>query len=136
MLKRLRVCSAGAVAVVTALVLPVLLGFTSLGIEVGHWYLGQRIMQGAADAAAISATAQYIADANAGNSNSTTYQTVGVSYASLNGYTIPTSNVCLVTSSGNNCSSVLALDSRPIVCASPPCIVVEITQNTGQWLTT
>src|SRR6516165_6571873 len=36
-------CSAGAVAVVTALVLPVSLGFTSLGIEVGHWYLGQRL---------------------------------------------------------------------------------------------
>jgi Flp pilus assembly protein TadG len=129
-------CARGAVAVITAFALPVLLGFTSLGIEVGHWYLGQRIMQGAADAAAISATAQYIADAIAGNSSSTTYQTVGVSYASLNGYTIPTSNVCLVTSSGNNCSSVLALDSRPIVCASPPCIVVEITQNTAQWLTT
>jgi Flp pilus assembly protein TadG len=129
-------CQRGAVAIITAFALPVFLGFTSLGIEVGHWYLGQRIMQGAADAAAISATVQYIADVIAGNSNSTTYQTVGVSYASVNGYTIPTSNVCLVSSSGNNCSSVLALDSRPIVCASPPCIVVEITQNTAQWLTT
>src|SRR5262249_55410469 len=60
-------CSAGAVAVVTALVMPLLLGFTSLGIEVGHWYLGQRTMQGAADAAAISAAAQWIADQGAGN---------------------------------------------------------------------
>ena len=133
---RFLTCPRGAVAIITAFALPVLLGFASLGIEVGHWYLGQRTMQGAADAAAISATAQYIADANAGNSSSTTYQTVGVAYASLNGYTIPTSNVCLVSSSGNNCFSVLALDSRPIVCASPPCIVVEITQNTAQWLTT
>ena len=48
-------CSSGAVAAMTALVLPVLLGFTSLGVEVGHWYLGLRQMQGAADAAAISA---------------------------------------------------------------------------------
>src|SRR2546423_12696229 len=50
-----RKCSAGVVAVVTAMVLPLLLGFTSLGVEVGHWYLAQRQMQGAADAAAISA---------------------------------------------------------------------------------
>src|SRR5215470_4410302 len=134
--RSLRTCSAGAVAVMTALVLPVLLGFTSLGVEVGHWYLSQRIMQGAADAAAISAAAQWIADQTAGNTSSTTYQTVGVSYASYNGYTIPTSNVCLVSTSGNNCGPVLALDSRAIVCASPPCVVVEITQNTALWPTT
>jgi Flp pilus assembly protein TadG len=35
-----RAFSAGVVAVVTAMVLPLLLGFTSLGVEVGHWYLG------------------------------------------------------------------------------------------------
>jgi hypothetical protein len=43
--------------------------------------------------------------------------------------------VCVYQSDGD-CSSILALDSRSIVCASPPCIVVEITQNTAQWLTT
>jgi Flp pilus assembly protein TadG len=133
--KRFWKCSAGAIAVTTALVLPVLLGMASLGTEVGHWYFGQREMQGAADAAAISAAAQYIADYPT-NPNSTTYQTVGVNYASTNGFTIPTANVCLVTSSGNNCSTVLSLDSRALVCANPPCVVVEITQNTGIWLTT
>jgi Flp pilus assembly protein TadG len=134
--RSLRTCSAGAVAVMTALTLPVLLGFTSLGIEVGHWYLTQRVMQGAADASAISAAAQWIADQEAGSTSSTTYQTVGVNFASYNGYTIPTSNVCLVSSSGNNCASVLALDPRSIVCTSPPCVVVEITQNTALWPTT
>jgi Flp pilus assembly protein TadG len=129
--------SAGAVAAMTALVLPVLLGFTSLGVEVGHWYLGQREMQGAADAAAISAAAQYIADQKAGNTTSTAYQTVGVSYASINGYAIPTSNVCLVpASAADNCGTVRFLDSRPIVCKAGPCVVVEITQNTANWLTT
>ena len=44
-------CTAGTVAVATALVLPLLLGFGSLGIEVGHWYLMQRQMQGAAEIA-------------------------------------------------------------------------------------
>ena len=119
-----------------ALVLPVLLGFTSLGVEVGHWYLGQRQMQGAADAAAISAAAQYIADYPT-NPNSLTYQTVGASYASTNGYTISTANVCLVPASGSdNCGTVRSLDSRPIVCAKGPCVVVEITQNTANWLST
>src|ERR1700758_791524 len=102
MLKRLRVCTAGAVAVVTAMVLPALLGFTSLGVEVGHWYLVQREMQGAADAASISAAAQWIVDQAAGATSSTTYQTVGESYASYNGFTIPLDNTCLFSSSGNN----------------------------------
>jgi Flp pilus assembly protein TadG len=128
-------CSAGAVAVVTALVLPLLLGFTSLGVEVGHWYLVQREMQGAADAAAISASAQYITDQVAGNTPGT-YQTVGQSYASTNGFIIPTSNVCLVTLSGDNCDTVRSLDSRSIICSAPPCIVAEITQDTGLWTTT
>jgi Flp pilus assembly protein TadG len=118
------------------MVLPLLLGFTSLGVEVGHWYLAQRQMQGAADAAAISAAAQYIADYNARNVASLTYQTVGVNYASLNGFTIPSANVCLVISSGDNCSPVLSLDSRPIICSHKPCVVVEITQNTALWPTT
>jgi Flp pilus assembly protein TadG len=131
-------CSTGAVAVVTALVIPVLLGFTSLGIEVGHWYLGQREMQGAADAAAISAAAQWIADQKAGNTSSTTYQTVGVSYASYHGFTISTANVCLLSSSGDNCSTVRSLDSRSILCDTTQytCVAVEITQNTANWLTT
>jgi hypothetical protein len=136
----LRRCSAGAVAVVTALVMPVLLGFSSLGIEVGHWYLSQRQMQGAADAAAISAAAQYIADFPT-NPNSTSYQPVGVSYASLNGFTIPTANVCLISSSSDNCGIVRSLDTRPTPsqCGTPTqpvCVVVEITQNTATWLTT
>jgi hypothetical protein len=129
-------CSSGAVAVVTALVLPLLLGFTSLGVEVGHWYLSQRQMQGAADAAAISAAAQYIQDQNAGNTLSTAYQATGQHYAGLNGFAIPIANTCLVTSSGDNCGPVRTLDPRAIVCGTPPCIVVEISQNTMQWLTT
>jgi Flp pilus assembly protein TadG len=134
--KRFWKCSAGTVAAMTALVLPLLLGATSLGVEVGHWYLGVRQMQGAADAAAISAAAQYIADYPT-NPVSLTYQTVGVNYALTNGYAIPTTNVCLVPLAGaDNCGTVRALDARPIVCSAGPCVVVEITQNTANWLTT
>jgi len=132
----------GAVGLVTAFVLPVLLGFTSLGAEVGHWYLTQRHMQGAADAGAISAAAQYIADQVAGNTTSTTYQQSGQHYAGLNGFTIPIANTCLVTATGDNCGPVRALDTRQINCFIPPappataCVVVEITQGTFQWLST
>src|SRR3954447_4520049 len=99
----LRSCRKGAIAVVTAVALPLLLGFTSLGVEVGHWYLAERQMQGAADAAAISAATQYIQDQVAGNTGSTTYQSTGQHYASLNGFSIPIGNTCLVTLSGDNC---------------------------------
>ena len=136
-IERFRTATAGAVAVVTAIVVPVLLGLTSLGVEAGHWYFDQRLMQGAADASAISAAAQFIADYNAGNTNSTTYQTVGVSYASYNGFTITTPDVCLWWSaSNNNCSTITTVDTRAFVCGAPPCIAVEITQNTAQWATT
>ena len=95
-----RKCSGGAVGLVAALVVPVLIGFTSLGVEVGHWYLIERVMQGAADAAAISATAQYVKDYNSGNQTSTTYKTVGQNYARVNGFSIPLANVCLVDPNG------------------------------------
>jgi hypothetical protein len=55
-----------------------MLMFGSLGVEVGHWYLTSRQMQGAADAAAISAAAAYIAGEQ--------YQQVGYTYASKNGF--------------------------------------------------
>jgi len=138
-MKRFLRSSSGAVAVVTAFVLPLLIGFGSLGIEVGHWYLLQREMQGAADAAAISAAAQYLQDTIAGNTASTTYQTTGQHYAGLNGFSIPVANTCLVTASGDNCGPVRALDTRQINCFMPAataCVVVEITQDTFQWLST
>jgi Flp pilus assembly protein TadG len=127
----------GVVLPLMAISLPVLIGFASLGVEVGHWYLMQREMQGAADAAAISTAAQYIADYPT-NPSSTTYQTVGRSYASTNGFTIPVSNVCLVTSSGDNCGTVRSLDSRAITCAIGSttlfCVVVEITNTPSAML--
>src|SRR5438309_11299648 len=79
MLRRFLSASRGTVAVLTGITLPILFGFTSLGVEVGNWYLVQREMQGASDAAAISAAASF----SAGES---TYQTVGYTFASTNGF--------------------------------------------------
>jgi hypothetical protein len=126
MMRDLRTCSAGAVAVITAMVLPVLISFTSLGVEVGNWYRVRHAMQGAADAAAISAAAQYIQDYNAQQSGSLAYQTVGQTYAGLNGFPINPSNICLVTASGNNCSN------PPSCPSSKVCVVADISQAQTQ----
>jgi Flp pilus assembly protein TadG len=91
-LHRFRRCDSGSIAIVSAIVLPVLVGFASLGIEAGNWYRVGRAMQGAADAAAMSAAASYLA----GESN---YTTVGATYGTLNGFT--TGNPCGATSPCN-----------------------------------
>jgi uncharacterized membrane protein len=49
------------VAVAVAILLPVLIGFAGLGVEVGMWFWIQRQNQSAADAAAISAALEYVA---------------------------------------------------------------------------
>jgi Flp pilus assembly protein TadG len=51
----------GAVAVAVAILLPILIGFAGLGVEVGLWFRVQRQNQAAADAAAISAALEYAA---------------------------------------------------------------------------
>jgi Flp pilus assembly protein TadG len=45
----------GVVVLLVALALPVLAGTMGLAAEISHWYLHQRSMQNAADAAAIAA---------------------------------------------------------------------------------
>ena len=49
----------GAVALAVAVLLPVLIGFAGIGVEVGMWFAVQRQNQSAADAAAISAALEY-----------------------------------------------------------------------------
>ena len=56
----------GAVALAVAVLLPVLIGFAGLGIEVGMWFWIQRQNQSAADAAAISAALEYAAHNESG----------------------------------------------------------------------
>jgi uncharacterized membrane protein len=51
----------GAVAFAVAVLLPVLVGFAGIGVEVGLWFAIQRQNQSAADAAAISAALEYAA---------------------------------------------------------------------------
>jgi hypothetical protein len=58
----------GGVAVTTGLLVPVLLGFTGLGTEVGIWMYARQSLQGAADSAALSAAVTI----TAGNANKAT----------------------------------------------------------------
>jgi len=51
----------GVMAVAVAILLPVLIGFAGLGVEVGMWFWIQRQNQSATDAAAISAALEYAA---------------------------------------------------------------------------
>jgi Flp pilus assembly protein TadG len=51
----------GATAVMVAITLPVLIGFETLGVETGLWYMIKRQSQSAADAAAIAAVYEIIA---------------------------------------------------------------------------
>ena len=56
---RFRKDQIGNIAILTALTLPVLIGFASLGTEGGLWYYTHHQMQDAADSAAISAATAY-----------------------------------------------------------------------------
>lgn len=49
--RAIRACEAGAVAVIVALMMPVLVGAMGLGAETGYWYVTQRSLQNSADAA-------------------------------------------------------------------------------------
>ncbi|HLO78055.1 MAG TPA: pilus assembly protein TadG-related protein, partial [Magnetospirillum sp.] len=53
-LRRLAADREGAVAVMLALALPVLVGVSALAIETGLWFTERRVLQNAADAAALS----------------------------------------------------------------------------------
>lgn len=71
----------GAIALITALCLPVVVGFVGMGVEVGLWYQAQRGLQTATDAAAISGAYE----AGRGYSNSVITESA-TSSAAKNGY--------------------------------------------------
>ncbi len=102
----------GASAVMVGLVISGLLGFVGLGTEAAHWYVSQRTMQGAADAAAYGA-------ALAGSS-STMYtvdaQAIAASYGFVNQQAGVTVTVNNPPASGNytgDSSAVEMIISQP-----------------------
>jgi Flp pilus assembly protein TadG len=100
---RFFVGKAGNVAVMFALVAPVLFGAVGLGMESGLWYLDRRSMQNASDAAALAAsgdgTANYSSVASA----------VVASYGYVhgtNGVTVSSTNAAACPAGGSNCYKV------------------------------
>jgi len=71
--------SRGSFAVMTALALPVFVGFAGIALEIGTWYAERRAMQGAADAAAFSAAVAYTVG--------TPWHTEALGVAAANGFT-------------------------------------------------
>ena len=121
----------GAVAVAVAILLPVLIGFAGIGIEVGLWFAVQRQNQSAADAAAISAALEYAAQIESGvMTNPTAAATITVGYnlfSNANCSTSGTTNCALypcygftVGSSCNTSSSNGALPNAVQVVLTQP----------------
>lgn len=73
---------AGVTAVVFALMLPMIVGFMGLGVEVAMWYDGKRTLQTAADAAAMAGTLD-----RAGGSDAATITATATREATRNGWT-------------------------------------------------
>lgn len=104
----------GNVAIISALVLPALMGSFGLGTEVASWYASQRTMQNAADSAAVAAA----------TNASTNYGVEAKAVAAHYGYTdgqggvvVTTSNAATCPGGGSTCYSVTITKSLPLILA-------------------
>jgi Flp pilus assembly protein TadG len=101
----------GVVAVLVALALPVLAGTMGLAAETSYWYVHQRGMQNAADAAAIAAAT------NASSGYAAEAQAVAAQYGFQNGsgnITVTASNPSTSTGCAANCYTVTVSDKVPL----------------------
>lgn len=80
----------GAVLMVTAVTVPVLVGFAGIGVEVGMWYNAKRELQTAADAAALSGAFERIRGNPAGLQSAARFE------AERNGFVIGSPNTIAV----------------------------------------
>lgn len=80
-LRRLAAEQGGIVAILWALITPLLMGFIGLGVETGLWYMSKRTLQTAADAAAITGVWEKM-----GGSNITTITSKATTEATRNGW--------------------------------------------------
>jgi Flp pilus assembly protein TadG len=84
----------GAIAVMTALTVTSLLGFAGLGTDATLWFVAKRNLQGAADAAAYSASTAFAAGAN-----STAYGNAAKAIAAQYGFTNGVNGVSVAVNS-------------------------------------
>src|SRR5450756_2748285 len=81
-LRRLCDNERGTITILAAASLPLLLGFSALGVDVSVWLKAKNSVQGVADAAAVS-----VAAATTAGEPQTSWQTEGYAIAAANGYT-------------------------------------------------
>jgi Flp pilus assembly protein TadG len=101
----------GNIAILTALMLPVLVGACGLGSEVAYWFYSARAMQNAADSAAVAAAT------NGSSSYATEAQAVMSLYGYQNGageVTVSASNAAACPAGGSNCYSVTITKLTPL----------------------
>ena len=101
----------GAVAVLFAFILPIILGAAGLAVEASYWQLHQRAMQNAADSAAIAAGME------GGTNYAAVAQAVAAQYGFVNGsgnVTVTVSNPASATGCTSNCYSVSISDKVPL----------------------
>jgi hypothetical protein len=96
----------GSAAILFALSMPILIGGLGLGFEVSNWYLIQRGMQNAADAAALAASS------NAGSNYDVEAKAVAAQYGFTTGVTVANNVAC--PAGGTNCYSVTISGSVPL----------------------
>lgn len=116
LLSRFSAAESGVVALLFALMVPVLLGFVGLGVEVGFWYSEKRNLQSVADAGAVGGGYEVRSDSSTGTIN-----TVAQQDAVRNGLNIAGGDTFFVNmppTSGAYTGSDLAVEvlvTRPIV---------------------
>ena len=76
----------GGIVVMFALLLPIMIGFVGMGVEIGLWFESKRDLQTAADAAAIGGAYE----AQDGSATSSTITSVATTDATRNGYNATT----------------------------------------------
>ncbi|WP_193368155.1 pilus assembly protein TadG-related protein [Pelagibius marinus] len=86
----LRDCDGGALAV-TAVLLPTIIGFAGLGVDLTHWYSQRRAMQNMADGAAIAATHAVMSGGTAADvQNAAVEGAIRNGWSAAQGYTVQT----------------------------------------------
>lgn len=102
----------GNVAIISALALPALMGTFGLGTEVASWYAHQRLMQNAADSAALAAAS------NGGSNYDVEAKAVTSQYGFADGQkgvAVAVSNTAPCPDGGSACYSVTITHSMPLI---------------------
>jgi Flp pilus assembly protein TadG len=104
----------GAIAILTALILPALLGFGAIAYEIGYWYQSQQALQEKADIAAYAGAFEKSLRGDSGVTTRATYLASLNSFAASGGNTITVNNPPSSGSYTGDASAVEVLMTLPV----------------------